>query len=370
MDTTKAAELIDKSEYVGLLLPQEPSLDCLLAGEVLTKILEDKKKKVGILGTLKNGHETAGPSLHTRLANNPELPQEFIISLNTKTSPVSQLRYEKGEENLEIILSPQRISLSPQDVSFRNGKTLCDCVISLGVEDLESLNDPLRVEPQILTETPVVNIDSSLDNKNYGEANLVKNCPIAEIVYGLFQALERRPPEPEEATLLIAGILNKTEGLSSKNLHPDTLLALSELMRAGGDYEKAMEISRSGKPISLLQLIGRATVRSKMDHNTGVFWSFLTPEDFEKTGRTNQDIPYVIKTLQKEFSPKRLLTLLWQGPESGLVYTTVTGDESVVSALYDRVGGTFQSPYLLLSTSFADFREAEDSITLLLSEVL
>lgn len=365
MDTAKAIEFLEKCEHLALLLPPEPGLDCLASAEALSSALERKGKRFGLFFPVAREH-IAQPELFAKLTVSPALPKEFIISLDTSSTPVSQLRYEKTEDKIDIIFSPKENFISADAVSFREGKTLCDGAVAVGIADLESLPG---LTPQFLSDTPILNIDVSAENKNYGEINLVspEKSSLAEIAYDFITALSQDPLPKSSATLLLAAILRETNHFTART-SADTFMTSSELMRLEADLGQAQEIARGAKSPGLVQLLSRASVRSRLEK--GVLWSFLTSEDFEKTGRTPEDIPQVINHVDQEFPPRTVAALLWQNPEDNMVRATLAGERRILETMAERGAGKFQNPHLLILAPFGSFREAEEILSSLLASVL
>ena len=366
---SKAIELVEKAQHVGILLPPEAGVDELVSAEVLWKILGARGKQIGLL----SGPSQISLSEDTikNIAHPQTLPREFIISLDTSTAPVSEMRYEKEEERLNIILSPASSSIGEGAISYKSGRTLCDAAILVGVKDLEGLKSE-KIEPAFFTQTPIINLDVSPENKLYGDADLVdmEKISIAEVVYEFLTDLTGQPLGKEEATLLLTGLVEKSKGFSPDSTNADLLLASSELMRLGADYSLARTMARGELPIGLLQLAGRAAVRSRMDDSRGVLWSFLTPEDFEKTGRGVQDANRTIGYLDSLFGKHRVTALLLQSEKDHPVQALLSGESKILEAMKEREPGTFQSPYLLLSTPFPSFRDAEEYLSSLLEAIL
>jgi len=286
---------------------------------------------------------------------------------------------------------------------------LCDCAILIGVPDPEIFNGSLGVEPDFFDKTPLVNIDVSSVNKLYGEVNLVDNkkTALAEIVYELATTLNSETLDADSATLLLAAVFEKTGGLRA-SLSADVLLTASELLRLGARKEEATSLAKEAAPVALLQLFGRAAVRSKLqeiplgppvesreikkspsppflkgeqevplrpplekgEYGRGVLWSFLTAEDFEKTGRSKDDISRVLQNLGGSFPPHGVRILLWQDSVGGRVSATLAGDEYLLQKINGLAPSQFQSPDLRLEASFESFREGEVHIASLLKGVL
>lgn len=367
---TKAAELIDKSEHLALLFPAKSDLDVLVASEVLLQVLDEQGKRVGILNRPQGIY--LDQKSFPKLAAAPALPKEFIVSIDVSQNPVSQLRYEKTEEKVDIILSPKSNSLKPELVSFKDGKLLCECLISLGIEDLESWNEKLGTSPEFFTETPIINLDYSPRNKSYGEVNLINDSQnsLTEIIYRLISALREQPVNPIQATLLLTGVLNQTRGLNSWRAGAETLLIASELLRLGANHKNALEFIKTSQPFGMIQLCSRAVVRSKTDSENQAVWSFLTEEDFEKTGQGTQGLQQVVDHLEASLpSQNSVLTLLWQDPEEKTVQAIVAGRAETVSALAEKETGNWENARFRPAAVFPNFLEAEQRLSALLKEI-
>src|SRR3989338_6716878 len=91
-------------------------------------------------------------------------PKNFVISIPKSVAEVSQIYYEKNEENLKIHLTVDKGRVRKEDVLFYFSSAKPDLVITLGIKDLESqLKDQLDSFGFIL-DTPILNIDTKTEN--------------------------------------------------------------------------------------------------------------------------------------------------------------------------------------------------------------
>lgn len=368
MDIAKSLELIEKSNHIALLLSPEPDFDMLASAEVIMDVLEARGKIVGLACELKK-ELLSDLDQFPKISSSPVLLKEFIVSLDTAHHPISQLRYEKEEGRIDIIFSPQKGPIGKEAVSFRDGKALCDLAIAIGIANPETLELPT---PEFLSETPIINLDISPENKQYGEVNILdrQKGSLAELAYDFLTSLSSSPIATRQADILLAAIVRKSDHFRAASTAADTLLTASELMRLGAELVKTKNFSSNNQPPALVQLAGRASVRSRLDDPRGILWSFLTAEDFEKTGRTSEDVPYVLGHLTSQFPPHRAIALLLQEPESGSVRAALAGGQPLLSALEQRGAGKYSSSHLLLHARFETFKEGEEIIASLLEEVL
>ena len=371
MDTQKAIELLEKSEHAALLLAPEPDIDCWASAEVLARALEEKGKTVGFLPTVRPDH-AAPPPVFKKVLNPSALTREFIVSLDTVSSPASQLRYEKHDGRIDVIFSPKATAIRKESFSFRDGTIQCDLIIALGIPDIETMTHHPDMDPRILTEVPIINIDTSAENRRYGEANLASDerTSLSEIVCQTLQSSDNWAPTGEAATLLLAGIMAATDSFALPIASAAAMTASSCLIAAGASYAAARDLARAGHTLPLLQLASRAAVRSKEDETGGILWSFLTAEDFEKTGRQGADIAFVLRHLSTLLPPRKAHVLLWQDPQEKNIRAILGADTPVLETIASRESGSFQSPHLALAARFSNFQEAEEHIDSLLKRAL
>lgn len=366
----KSIQILEKAEHIALVLPAETSPDILASAEVLTQTLTQKGKRVGFLIKPDTG-AAIHPESYTSLHSPELLLKEFIISMETSNSPISQLRYEHENNRVDIILSPKTKLLAAESVSFREGKTLCDCVIALGIPDIEIFGSSHGYESSLFTDTPIINLDTHPKNTHYGETNIVlpEKSSLSELVYEYLVDVYKEPLPAEQATLLLSGIIYETDHFKSPAANADTLLAASELTRLGAKHHDAFSLAKSQEPLGLIQLFGRASVRSRIDHECKIVWSFLTAEDFAKTSRSPADIPQVLTRLKGEFAAEKLCILLWQ--EDGKEVSGIaTGIKHFLDALYSRTGGELDKTTLKIGGTYPAFKDAEEHLSELLKAIL
>lgn len=365
----KAKDLIAKSEHIALLLPERPDTDCYAAAEAIARAYEAQGKHVGFLPSIAADAPKA-PDACAKVLNPSPLTREFIIGIETTSIPIAQLRYEKHDDRIDVILSPKSSPISEDSLSFQEGKIQCECVIALAIPDIDALPPLTGVEPSFFTETPIVALGNTPEHKSYGEANLVssEDTPLSQIAYALVAGQGAPKLDAETATVLLAGIIAATDSFNAAAQSTTHAIAAG-LLAAGAQQARAGAIAHS-EPFALRQLVARAGVRSKEDGEKGILWSFLTAEDFEKTNRTPADVPHVFRALARAFAPHRISILLWQDPRLKQVRASVLGEHSVLDAIASREPGAFQSPMLVLAADFNNFVDAEERLASLLREVL
>lgn len=390
-DRKKALELIDQSSSFGILLPERPDFDTAAAAEALSSALAGDQKILGLLSppTL---HPDTHPDHSVGRADKATFPiltgptpllKEFVISVDTSRTPISQLRYEKPENRIDIILTPKVAPLMDNAISFHEGAIRCDALIAIGVPDVERLVNITDFPPDFFTENKLINIDIGETNAHYGEANCVdpNRASRSELVWQLLAARSPQAPLPANIrTLLLAGILSATRDLTGPTTTADTFSAVAELIRSGASHTDAQRIAgghNPAHPLNLVQLAARASVRSKYDEQDGILWSFLTTEDFAKTGRTPDDVPAVLDSIRQTLPKSPATALLWQearkentDSESGSIRVILSGNQHMLDSVAQEEAGDQNDQGLILHASFSSFRDAEERVHALIRAAL
>lgn len=387
MDTTPAIQLIEKSKHIGLVLPASPHHDVLVSAEALVQFLVSRNIYVGIVTPLRplntvthpgeskqdlNAIDPLSDAVLPSLASLKPLTKESIISLDTHTAPISQLRYENANDRVDIILSPSSSAVTKDHISFREGNIQCDCMITLGVPDIEQIDTSVTdISPSFFSETPIIALDISEKHKNYAEITLADSslASLSELVYHFLASFPNHTIPAESATLLLSGILHRTEGFTVIT-NANTLLSAHELIRMGANYEAAHAMSRISTPFSLMPLIGRALARSKIDTQKGIVWSLITQDDFLATHRVPADMPDILKRIKKEFPQARACILLWQDTDIKKIHAYVATDALMLTLLRQRINGEFKDTHTELTELYDSFPDAERAVLTLLETVL
>jgi nanoRNase/pAp phosphatase (c-di-AMP/oligoRNAs hydrolase) len=287
---SEAVERIKTSNTIAIVLPEHVDLVILGAAHAFAEGLRSLGKSISVFSPPVATGKTMIP---WRMRWDTEEPlREFIISFDLAKSPIKELRYEKAENRLDIILSPTGSKIRREDVDFRNGPLRYDLVVMLGVRTIEDAQSSIAHVPELLHEKPIVNIDVHPENRRYGEINLVADTntdgtrpTIPELIYDVLRTLNAEPNTPENATALLASLVTAT-----KNFHPlytgaSAFRMAAELAERGADPASLHASLRllTNTENGITQLVGRAMARSRFDTATGTLWLTLTRDDFLKT---------------------------------------------------------------------------------------
>ena len=361
-----ALAALEKSERIGIALPKEPDLDCIASAEALIQGLAALGKHVGFITARPDAAlaPLSDAALFVHITQWPTLPKELVLLVDESQSPVSQIRYQKEDGRLRVVLTPQSRTVSQESISFHEGAITCDTALFLGVASRESLNGTLLAPAEFFNGITTLNIDTARENTEYANHNLVMHASgsLSELAYKFLTAMPSPVTIPaQSATVLLAGLMHRTNTFHKQDVSPESYATAAELLHFGADHHTALRLVNGEKPIELLQFFGRASVRSRMDHDHRTLWSFVTDEDFVRTNRTPRDIPALLAHLEAFFPPHETRVALWQDPLTKRVQILVGGDKAVLHAVSSRVPSHVAGHNLLLQSDFSSFTEAEQS---------
>lgn len=358
-----AASLLERSESVFLALPESPSPDTLAGAELIARRLEKLGKAVGVSSTREDKKWEFLP-LET-LRKSSGLNRELVIMIDTKTSPVGEIKYEKSDDSLQIILSPKDKPLSRDAVSVNASAAKADCIIVLGSPALDSLGTLFQKNPRLFFETPVINIDHSFANERFGEINLVdmKASSAAEICWRLAKVMLPEPMDKNEATLILAGIISTTDNFLDGKVLPDTLALAAEALMNGGDRTSIVEAVGEKKALPIFQLWGRAAIRTRFDEKSSTLVSMITADDFNKTGTTPDEVFAIVRHFEEHLHMPQAFVLLWQDPKTSLVSAGIKSPyPEIMRGARRALSGVVRQGLLILAKTYFSFKDAEVEI--------
>lgn len=354
---TEAAKRIAESQTLAVVLPESPGIEVVGAAAALISGLRSLGKVISVFAPPTD--DGIGP--WSTLAADEEPLREFIISFDLARSPIKELKYERGDNRLNIILSPTG-RIRREDVEFRWGELRYDLVITLGASSPEAVGASLRKAPELIHEKPVLNIDAAPENKRYGELNLVplpdapERPTLAETTEDLLTALNVSSDDAERATALFLALAAATGEFRPQRTSARAFRLAGELRDRGADPAAISHALTRHPRIAEAQLAGRAMARSRIESEFNILWALLTAEDISKTATGPQNIAGVLEHLRLAMPGLNRYALLWQDPADGMVRVRMENTAGEAQPL-DGGGAVFPS-----------FATAEEHIRRLLRE--
>lgn len=222
---SEVKNLITNAKNIYLIPSEEP--EAITSTLALFYTLKELGKNVNlVIDELPENLKFLAPSL-----NFISYPKNFVISIPNKVAEVSQIYYEKNEEALKIYLTLENGTIKKDNASFYFSETKPDLIITTGVKDyLKEVTSKLD-SFGFLLDVPILNIDNSKDNKNFGKINLIEEKSLAEIIISLINSRNKNC-----AICLLSGLVIYTENFSNK-LTANIFQIASDLMKEGADLK-------------------------------------------------------------------------------------------------------------------------------------
>jgi hypothetical protein len=360
----EAKKLIDSFSCIRIYLSESQNLsliegDVFCAGSALFYSLKKMGKKANLFFK-------KTPKGFEFLANS-----KLVISVNTEEKDVSELFYEKSLSNLRISLTSSGETISPENVSFLSqnflqgdGREKPELLISLGSKALEEIGSGFEQNPDLFYKTPLLNIDNETENQNFGEVNLVdiKSSSICEICTSLINSFGEDIIDENIATLLLAGIIWRSENFRNSKTKPETFKTASFLIEKGGNHQKIIQNFYKTKSLSQIKLLGQVLKKLSFNREKGFYSANLTEQDFKDSQSSSKDLSQVLQELKFSFGPQILTNflVLWESHASpplikGIFYSP---NQGLIRKLLENFEGVSRGRTVLFLIREKEMEEA------------
>jgi len=313
----RAKKLIEESRNIYIFPSQDFRADSFPASVALFYALKKLNKKVNLI---LNKTPEEFHFLAENIQINP-LPQDFVISIKEKGTKISQVFYEKIEDELKIYLRTSNRALSKENIYLKSQNLnqnelfpLPDLLITLGIKNLQKLENDFQGSLPL-----ILNIDNQIENENFGKINLIENplMSLSDIVLNLLKTMGEEVSE-------------ENNYLSS----PESLL-----------FERILK-------------------KIKFKGEKNVACALLEKEDFKETNSSPSDLSFSLEKLKSEISPLRDFLLLWQNYNSPLVIKGVfySVNKNLSSKVLKHFDGKQKGNGILFFVPQENLSEARDEI--------
>lgn len=232
----KIAEKIKSSNNILVALSRDPNVDEISAAIGLTMILNKLGKHVTAIysGETPNTLEFLKPE--QTFEKNTNSLQDFIIALHKDKA--DHLRYKIEGDYVKVYITPYKTTISQTDFEFSQGDFNVDLVISIDVENAESLDGALSEYGRIMHDATAVNITTNQAGRfaelEWSDPSESSVCEMIVILSGYLEQTEFDQPT---ATALLTGIVSATDRFSNARTTSETMQVSSRLMQAGADQQ-------------------------------------------------------------------------------------------------------------------------------------
>ena len=313
-------EVIEKSKKILLLARQHPAEDAVCSLIALGLYLEKSGKEVDMVtqGPIPPALEFIPET--KKVKNNVQQSKNFVVSLDTSQTKVAQFSYDfdKDGKKLNICITPENGHFTPDHLSTEILGFGYDAIFIVHSADFETLGSVYTENADLFYETPVINIDRSGSNEQFGEVNLVDTTAssIAEILYELFAVVGEKVIDERIATCLLTGIVASTRSFQNKSTTPKSFSIAAKLIAVGADQQQVINSLYKNRSLSMLKLWGRALARVKHNPEQKLAWSMLNQKDFVNSGARAEDLEGITDEIMTSVSNTDVVVVLYEAARS------------------------------------------------------
>jgi len=367
----QAAELINKSHNILIVLPKDLCADALGSGLALFGLAQDLGKKADLIA-----HEPVPeklfflPGLENVKSELSSL-RDFIISIDTSQKRIKQLRYENKDAVLKIYLAgPDK--LEQKDVKLEPGPFVYDALITIDTPDLETLGQFYENYAELFFEKPILNIDHKSGNEYFGEINMVEPTASssAEIVTDFINSFFPNQLSESIATCLLTGLIDETHSFQKINTIPQTFNLASLLVSRGAEKEKIVQALYKTKPLNLLRLWGRILARLEYDTEKNLASTEVTAEDLAETNSSINDLPAVSDEINELLPQLCASTIFWLSQPGEIMVLVHSERPELLNRLALELGGSAKNGQALFKILAPDVTSAKSQLLALISSLL
>jgi len=310
----QAHNLFGKSKNVLVIAGHTEIEDTYPASLGLASALKTIKKDVSVFtrGDIPEHFLFLGNDHH--ISKNIKSAQNIIVSIDISQKSIKQISYKKNNSHLTIHITPGGgAALEESDIHVKRDGFKYDLIVTLGIQDLESLHEDFSKNTSFFFETPIINIDRNSSNERYGEINIIEltSSSCSEILSNVLSAWDEDIIKKDTATCLLCGVIASTGNFKTRTT-PATLFASANLMSKEADQQKIIKNIFKTKSFELLKIWGIAMSKLQFDASKKVGWVTLTQADFEESNSTPKSIPLVLGELRNNFSTSNIFVVFWE----------------------------------------------------------
>lgn len=352
---------IEKSESILILTKPKASSDAVSASWGFFHLLKNLGKQPTILENISQAKKLKFLSLPEKMEKKIIGARDFVISFNTKYNKIIGSRIEKKENVFEIYITPEKEVIDPRDFSFIPAKFKYDLIVVAGCQNLDDLGEVKEKNNDLFFELPIVNIDNSPANENFGQLNLVDitASSVSEVLSKFLKSFGEKYMNPASAQCLLAGIISATSNFQSEQTTPQTFLAASWLIEKGANQQEIVRHLLKTQSFPFMKLWGRVMARLNWDEKLKLTWSLVSLEDFVQSRTTQKDLPLILEKIKDNFSSGNIFAIIFSESLKKNIALLKTNDSLILRKLEKLFNGEAKNGHLSVEFLGKDILEAE-----------
>ena len=167
-------------------------------------------------------------------------PKNFVISIPKNVAEISQIYYEKHEENVKIHVTMDKGRIKKEDIAFYYENAKPDVIITVGIQDFQKTLEGKLDSFGFLLGSPVINIDNRAENLKFGQVNMVEDNSLPQITMGVIKIIGAGAVGAPAANCLLAGLILHYENFQNPATAPEVFELCAALMKQGADRKNIL----------------------------------------------------------------------------------------------------------------------------------
>jgi len=266
------------------------------------------------------------------IKNSLENLTKFIVSVDLKNAKVSQIKYVIENDKLNFIISPKDGFFKEEDISSNVSGFKYDLIITVDSQDLESLGRIYDNNIEFFYKTPIINIDQSPENEEFGQLNILdlKAVSVTEIIFDLMNDYNKKLIDEDIATCLLTGIIFRTKSFKTPNITPRVLSITSRLIEIGARREEIVANLYRSRSLNTLKLWGRVLNNLSTNENNSIIWATLFKNDFQITKSSEENLQDIIDELIISIPTAKVIIIFYSLTEMSVLENQYLSDEDKI----------------------------------------
>jgi len=352
---------INASQSILILTKPKTSSDSVAASWGFFHLLKNLGKEPVILENNPQAEKLKFLVLPDKMEKKIIGARDFVLSFNTKYNKIISSRVEEKEDAFEIYITPEKEAIDPRDFSFIPAKFKYDLAVVVGCQNLDDLGEIKEKNSDLFFELPVVNIDNSPANENFGQFNLVDitASSVSEALSEFVKIFGGKNLNPAAAQCFLAGIVSATSNFQSERTTPQTFLTASHLIEKGASQQEIIRHLLKTQSFPFMKLWGRVMARLNWDEKLKLAWSLVSLEDFVQSRTTEKDLPVILEKIKDNFSSGNIFAILFSESLKKNIALLKTNDTATLKNLEKIFNGEIKNGHLSVEFLGKDILEAE-----------
>ncbi|MFH1457461.1 MAG: DHH family phosphoesterase [Patescibacteria group bacterium] len=313
----QAKNIINKSDNILIVFRKNYTVDSIASALALYSVLKKQNKNV----TVASHNFTVTPEMAflpgiENISGQIKNLRKFIISLNLKNAGVEEFSYDVNDEQLKIFITPKGGFFEEKDLTTGASDFVFDLIITVDTTDIESLGSIYDNNLELFYNVALINFCHSPKNESFGQINLVniKALSTTQVIYNFIKTNFNKDIDYKIATLILAGIMSKTQAFKTSNITPEILQIVSELIAIGANREEIVKNLYQSKSLSTLKLWGHVLSNIKQDKSIKLVYSSISHEDFIKSDANIKDVRGAVEEIITSVPDSEIVLILYEKP--------------------------------------------------------